>query len=147
MYLLPYIIKPTLVATKRSVDRKVTKKRTSTQECREAFFLHVQVTVRIFHWQSFLKKPGNQFLFQNLDEITKKLEGRKEYCKNVGRTFQPTPLFVGPSLLNTESSFLIIDETLYTVVSVPEAFQLTFKIFYALNAEYPVEARQIWLFF
>jgi len=58
-------------------------------------------------------------------------------------TLQPTPIFVG-SLLSIESSYVVVNKTIYNCSSPGDAVEFALKSYFALNAKYPEESRQIW---
>ena len=60
-------------------------------------------------------------------------------------TFQPTPVFVG-SYTNITTCMVVFDYIRYIVPDVISAIELTFYTFFALNAKYPSDSEQIWLF-
>lgn len=52
---------------------------------------------------------------------------------------------MGP-LANIESSYVIVNDQKFKVDSCLQAFELTFKIFFALDCKYPISAETLWIF-
>lgn len=70
--------------------------------------------------------------------------------RKVGSTLaqQPIPVIVGPILGNT-ASYIILNNRVYTVSntgSCLRAIDLAFKIYFALDCEYPPNAYSLWIF-
>lgn len=84
-------------------------------------------------------------MLQNSSDLETSIENRRNALKKAGLTLQPMPVFLGP-ITKIESSYVLIDNTLYSCDSVIEAVQSTFHAFYALDATYPTEAANIWKF-
>ena len=55
-------------------------------------------------------------------------------------------IVVGPTLLDIEASYVAVDDVLYKVATPLKAVDLCFKIFHALNAQYPIESHGAWFF-
>lgn len=60
---------------------------------------------------------------------------------------QPYIIAVGPTISEVSDLFLAVDTTVYKVPSAIEAIDLCFKIFHALDVEYPLESAHLWLLF
>ena len=56
------------------------------------------------------------------------------------------PIFVGSSISNIESCYVLINETQYLCPTPLFALQLTFIAFFSLHAHFPEEGTQVWLF-
>lgn len=61
----------------------------------------------------------------------------------IGSTFQPVPLFVGPTAEGNFSSYVIVDDVRYDVESVRGAIHITFQVAHCLDTRYPKESEQI----
>ncbi|XP_077278992.1 uncharacterized protein LOC143906658 [Temnothorax americanus] len=129
-YLLPIFIESRRAGSykrKRNTnceqDSENSVRKLTLQECREAFMLHVQTVAD---------------LDRALDDLKRRLQRNKD-------TFQPTPLIVGP-LVNIESSYVIVNDQKFKVDSYLQAFELTFKIFFAVDCKYPTYAETFWIF-
>ena len=68
---------------------------------------------------------------------------RKEALRKAKRTFQPTPVFTG-EVTRFSSYYVALNEELFCVEGPLEAIELTFHLFFALNAEYPTESKLVW---
>lgn len=58
---------------------------------------------------------------------------------------QPRIVLVGP-LEAIEECHVLLDEKLYDVESPSKALEVAFKMIWALNARYPPESKNIWVF-
>ncbi len=86
---------------------------------------------------------------QNPADIDKIINERKERLIKIKSTFQPVPLFVGPSENNTYSSYVMLDVVegiRYDVQSVSDAVDTTFKSIYCFDVQYPLESAHIFHF-
>lgn len=63
------------------------------------------------------------------------------------QTVQPFIIIVGLSLREIESYYVVVDDILYKLDNILRAIDICFKIFMVLDAQYPIECEQIWLFF
>ena len=63
-----------------------------------------------------------------------------------GLTYQPQILLVGPKIENIETIYISIDNMRYEIKNILEAVSGCYKIMFALNAAYPIESANIWLF-
>lgn len=79
-------------------------------------------------------------------EILPAVEARKNKYRDLGRSFQPLVVIVGPSLQETSRSVVVVDDTWYNFSSALEAVDGAFKIFHSTGACYPEEATDVWLF-
>lgn len=84
------------------------------------------------------------FRTQNPTDIDAKIKERRERLQP-GRTLQPTPLLIGPSITDIESSYVIINDNTYVCPNPLYAFQLAFISFFVLHTQYPDAAQQLWL--
>jgi len=50
------------------------------------------------------------------------------------------------SLINLTSFYVIVNDVKYTSTSLPNAIDLCFQIFFALDAKYPVDCEKVWYF-
>jgi len=60
---------------------------------------------------------------------------------------QPFIIIVGPSVREIESYYVVVDDVLYKLDNILKAIDICFKIFMVLDAQYPIECEQVWLFF
>jgi hypothetical protein len=79
-------------------------------------------------------------------DINETIRKRRTELIQIKGTLQPTPVFVGPSLEQIDSAYVVVNEALYNCSSSVDAVEFAFKSFFALNTEYPDECRQIWMF-
>ena len=63
-----------------------------------------------------------------------------------GLTYQPQILLVGPSLKEVETIYVSIDNTRFEMKNVIDAVDTCYKMIFAMNAAYPLESTNIWLF-
>lgn len=73
------------------------------------------------------------------------MEQRRQKMATMGLNLQPQAVIVGPIESPTQT-LVVIDNFHFEVKSVIRAIDITFKSFQALDAKYPPEAEQIWLF-
>lgn len=62
------------------------------------------------------------------------------------QTVQPFIIIVGPTLRDIENYYVVVDDILYKLNNILQAVDICFKIFMVLDAQYPTECEQIWLF-
>lgn len=74
------------------------------------------------------------------------LQIRREKCLAYHFTEQPLVAFVGNSLSEISASFVIINNLKYSLETPIKAVDTCFKVFHALNAEYPQEVEAVWTF-
>jgi hypothetical protein len=60
---------------------------------------------------------------------------------------QPFIIIVGPSLREIDSYYVVVDDVFYKLDNILKSIDICFKIFMVLDAEYPTESEQVWLFF
>ncbi|KAF7987588.1 hypothetical protein HCN44_003451 [Aphidius gifuensis] len=127
LYLLPCIIAPDTIRKRKSdqaTNNSTQKKnRLTVKECRDSFFLHVE---------------DSATLNSALDE-------HKKILHLSGLSFQPTFVLVGP-IHAVESSYVVVEDTIYEVDTPVDALKLCFKIFWALDCQYPQRANSLWRF-
>lgn len=83
--------------------------------------------------------------FQDIKQIDDIVKSRLEVLQKYGYSLQPFPVVVGSSAFISQC--LIVFGTCRWVVPSPlEAIDICFKIFFALNCDFPPESRMIWLF-
>ncbi|XP_033230840.1 uncharacterized protein LOC117181927 [Belonocnema kinseyi] len=88
--------------------------------------------------QSFLLHVQDMSAFpKELDRITKT-------ALKYGSTVQSFPLLVGRTLTELRSFYVVIDDSPISVESVLRALEVTFKSYFALHCEYPLESRRQW---
>ncbi|XP_018576806.2 uncharacterized protein LOC108915301 [Anoplophora glabripennis] len=118
LLVLPFLFSP--VTIKRSSKGK--NWRPSRNEVQESFFFHVQ----------------------NLDELQLKIASRKDKLNQFGLTLQPFGVISGE--LNKPSYIVVVDDVQYIVDTGIRALELLYKLFHALDVEYPHESEPLWLF-
>lgn len=59
-------------------------------------------------------------------------------------TIQPYIIIVGPSLHEISTSYVCVDDVLYTTSSTLEAIDTCFKIFHVLQLNYPTASEHLW---
>lgn len=69
----------------------------------------------------------------------------KKATKNINLDQQPIPVIVG-KLNRVAAIYVIINDKVYAVDSIIEAFSLTIKMSFSLDCKYPEKARPIWTF-
>lgn len=62
------------------------------------------------------------------------------------QTLQPFIVIVGQNLRNIDSYYVVVDDVLYKLDNILSAIDTCFKIFMVLDARYPTESEQVWLF-
>ncbi|XP_067212552.1 uncharacterized protein [Linepithema humile] len=98
--------------------------RPSREECEEAFLLHVKT----------------------ITDLDARLEERTKKLRSFGVTSQPITVIVGPSFDEIHQCFVVINNLRYEVETPLKGIDLVFKICTALNIEYPLEIRQLFMF-
>ncbi|XP_030755825.1 uncharacterized protein LOC115882120 isoform X1 [Sitophilus oryzae] len=112
---------PFVFASQAPIKSK-NKWRPSKLEAKEGFIIHVKSAADV--------------------EIT--LEQRKDKYQAFGLTAQPVPIWVG-ELKNIVASYVSVNDAVYKVESPLKAIDVTFKLYFALGAQYPPEAKLAWL--
>jgi len=74
------------------------------------------------------------------------MKRRNEYCASISATVQPYIIVVGNMENSITAAYVCINNNLWKVGSVLQAVDVCFKSFFALDAEYQVEAYHLWLF-
>ncbi|XP_044263763.1 uncharacterized protein LOC123010733 [Tribolium madens] len=95
----------------------------SILECQESIINHVKISGEI---ENFITERSHRF-------------------KALSRTIQPYMIVVGPTVSEVTESYLIIDAYIYKASTTLQCFDLLFKTFHVLCAEYPPEAEHIYL--
>lgn len=73
------------------------------------------------------------------------LEARDKNLKHQQLTAQPLPILVG-SLNNISACYVDIDNIKYNLSTPLKAIDICFKLFHALNAQYPKYSEHVWQF-
>lgn len=60
-------------------------------------------------------------------------------------TLQPFAAIIGP-LDNPDGFYICVDDTKYKIDSCIRMLELLFKLFHALDVEYPAECQHVWIF-
>lgn len=61
------------------------------------------------------------------------------------QTVQPYILIEGPTLMNIQTIYVVVDKIRFQVNSILKAIDLTFKLFHVCNACYPKQSEYLWL--
>lgn len=69
-----------------------------------------------------------------------------EWLVNCGLNFQPTLVFIGPTLSNITAGYVQIDTVRYELRTTLKALDTCFKAFHALDTAYQEECQAVWLF-
>jgi len=77
--------------------------------------------------------------------LHERLEERRLKPKRYGLTLQPQAVVVGP-VENPSQFLLVLDNYHWELNSPLQAVDSAFKVYMALNAHYPAEARHLWTF-
>ena len=81
--------------------------------------------------------------FQKTEDIDNEVDKLKARLRKRNETLQPLILVTG-SLTGITESFAIVDDYKYKVPSCLDALDLTFKLFYLLDCEYPKASLRLW---
>lgn len=85
-------------------------------------------------------------MFQNDSEIVTRLDTWRKVQLEKGMRCQPLIIVVGATEDKLKDFYVSCDNILYKIDSFLKAFDICFKMFHCLNAEYPSEAMHIWIF-
>lgn len=77
--------------------------------------------------------------------MANKIASRKKKLNEYGITLQPSVCVVG-SGDKPDAFFILVDDTSYKVDTTIRSLELVFKLFHALDIEYPIECESVWLF-
>lgn len=61
-------------------------------------------------------------------------------------TAQPLTVLVGETLQSITAAYVCINDLRYRFDSPLKAIDICFKSFFALNAKFPIESEQVWVF-
>ena len=86
-----------------------------------------------------------KFALQSFNDVDAAINRRIHKMKK-GDTLQPFVLTVGPSKTNLKRSYCVVDNIKYDFTTLKTAFDTCFKAIFALQANYPSEAYNPWLF-
>ncbi|KAJ8678368.1 hypothetical protein QAD02_014155 [Eretmocerus hayati] len=91
-------------------------------------------------------KDGFILHLQTLDDFKQKQEKKMETYRSHGcKSIQPYVVLVG-SLHKPDSCWIQINNYQYVVKDPLDAVESCFKLFFALNADYPPECKHVWTF-
>ncbi|XP_036148758.1 uncharacterized protein LOC105835274 isoform X2 [Monomorium pharaonis] len=85
-----------------------------------------------------IKTPG---------DIEIEIQQKRNKALELKQTVQPFIIIVGLSLRQIDSYYVVVDDVLYKLDNILKAIDICFKIFMVLDAQYPTECEQVWLFF
>lgn len=123
--LLHAIIKPTSKITNINAEtKKRTICKTSIKEAQDSFLLHIISS-------------------SNLKEDVQKLTSIK--FQNKGN-LQPLMIGVGPTLFELKEFYIYFYPVLYKFDTFAKCIDCCFKVYIALNLQYPVESELVWTF-
>lgn len=74
------------------------------------------------------------------------LNRKREKALALGLQVQPCVIIVGSDYENIESFFVSINQLLYPVENIIKAIDICYKVIHVLQAKYPPESEQIWMF-
>jgi len=74
------------------------------------------------------------------------MKRQNEYYASISATVQPYIIVVGNVENSITAAYVCINNNLWKLGSVLQAVDVCFKSFFALDAEYQVEAYNLWLF-
>ncbi|XP_052124581.1 uncharacterized protein LOC127749639 [Frankliniella occidentalis] len=99
-------------------------------------------------WKPTLAEQRDGFILHVKDPnmVKETLEKRQTFMEKVGLRCQPLIVLSGPSLMQYTHCQVSINGILYHVPGPLQAVDLAFKSFQVLNAWYPIESDQSWLF-
>ena len=66
------------------------------------------------------------------------------FAAEKGFSVQPFPLVVGTTIKDIHSSYIVIDGRPTLVESPLRALEVSFKCYFALHCEYPIQGRRQW---
>jgi len=87
------------------------------------------------------------FIFKTPASIETEIKQKRTKAFEFKQTVQPFIIIVGPTVREIESYYVVVDEVLYKLDNILKAIDICFKIFMVLDAQYPIECEQVWLFF
>lgn len=73
------------------------------------------------------------------------VKSRQDLLKSKGLTLQPFVALIGPKT-EIRQSLVLVDTHMWECPSPLEAVEICLKLFFSLRAQYPPEARHLWLF-
>lgn len=74
------------------------------------------------------------------------LNRKREKALALGLQVQPCIIIVGSDYEHIDSFFVSINQLLYSVENITKAVDICYKIIHVLQAKYPPESEQIWMF-
>lgn len=86
-----------------------------------------------------------RFLIKDAADMEIKLAHRRSKYELYGFTAQPIPIVLG-SIDQIDACYVNVNTVFYKVDSISKAVDLTFKVYHVLEAQYPPEAKLVWLF-
>lgn len=78
-----------------------------------------------------------------MDDLEGKIKSRREKLGRYGLTIQPFGVVAGD--LKKPSYIIVVNEIRYIIDSGIRALELLYKLFHALDIEYPAESEPLWL--
>ncbi|XP_031350570.1 uncharacterized protein LOC116176215 isoform X3 [Photinus pyralis] len=117
---LPFLFQP--VTLKK--NRKGVSWRPTRVEVQESFFMRIS----------------------NFDELQEKRSSRRQKLSTYGISDQPYACVAGNLEAVNNFYIVVVNDVVYKVDSSIRALELLFKLYHALDVEYPAESEHIWLF-
>lgn len=99
-------------------------------------------------WRPSMFEMKNGFILHvlNIRELETEINRVKKRLDLIGRTLQPFPALIGPSVKEITDSYVVIDNVRYRVPSPLRAIDICFKSYQVLHANYPFQSDSLWLF-
>ena len=95
----------------------------------------------------FFKCRNNTwFNSQELTELDREIDRRKQQVLDRGDSLQPFIIVIGNTIDSIESIYVYVDGTRYLMESILQAIDVCFKLYQALDAEYPTTGLNLWNF-
>ncbi|XP_031345111.1 uncharacterized protein LOC116172107 isoform X2 [Photinus pyralis] len=118
LLLLPYLVPPKGRSRKGKDHWKAT-----TLECQQSLILHAKIPA----------------------DIDALIEEKINTGKEANATVQPYIIILGPSLLEIDCAYLVLDSVRYRFTDTLRAFEICFKAFHACNLYYPFQCEHLYM--
>lgn len=99
------------------------------------------------HWKPSRSEIRDGFITQvaSSSDVGSVVELRRAQMQRLGKTLQPFVVYVGESLNQVQSAYVIVNDIYYAFPTLISAVDAAFKIFQATGACYPDECMDLWL--
>lgn len=84
--------------------------------------------------------------FQNNEDIYEFIERQRDKVQQYQKTLQPFVIIVGKDFQNITDTYVIVDKQPFRFDTVVRAVDVCFKVNFALNTEYQIQSKSLWLF-